>query len=518
MVYPIDNYPDTQGGLRRLKENNALNHFTATCGQSIFTGDRLPEATGSTPYLSPEESLKTIELQDGYYLELTLSEPNIQEPVMIQFDGNGRMYVVEMRNYMNDADAKDERAGTGVVSLHEDTNGDGKYDKHTTFASNLTLPRKLMVLDKGVVIGETHTHDLKYYEDTDGDGVADKIEPFFKGGRANGNMEHQPNGFVWALDNWWYQTYHGKRYRYDPKEHALVVDDIPGASQWGISQDRYGKVWYLDAGGEGGPQSFQHHILYGKSGRGKGNWRKFSVVYPIDNYPDTQGGLRRLKENNALNHFTATCGQSIFTGDRLPEDLVGDLIFGEPVGRLVRRAKVEMDEMGNVNLSNAYPESEFIRSTDPNFRIINSATAPDGTLYLVDMYRGIIQQGNWTRKGSYLRKVIDAYGLGKNIDRGRIWRLRHKDFKPGKQPKMLDEKPKQLVKHLSHPNGWWRMEAQKLIVLSQDQSVVPALTKLATSSGDNHLERIHALWTIEGLGAMTPELVLKAGQDSHIRV
>ena len=88
-------------------------------------------------------------------------------------------------------------------------------------------------------------------------------------------------------------------------------------------------------------------------------------------------------------------------------------------------------------------------------------TAPDGSLYIVDMYRGIIQEGNWVREGSYLRKVVKQYHLDENFGKGRIWRLRHKDFELGKQPRMLEETPAQLVKHLSHPNGWWRDTAQK---------------------------------------------------------
>ena len=132
---------------------------------------------------------------------------------------------------------------------------------------------------------------------------------------------------------------------------------------------------------------------------------------------------------------------------------------------------------------------EFIRSTDPNFRPVNVSTAPDGTLYIVDMYRGIIQEGNWVRPGSYLRPVVQKFQLDKNFGRGRIWRLVHQDFKPGAQPRMLDETPAQLVAHLEHPNGWWRTTAQKLLVLRQDKSVVPALKEIQPrqrkSSGEN---------------------------------
>jgi mono/diheme cytochrome c family protein len=133
------------------------------------------------------------------------------------------------------------------------------------------------------------------------------------------------------------------------------------------------------------------------------------------------------------------------------------------------------------------------------------------------MYRGIIQEGDWVKPGSYLRPVVEQNQLDKNFGRGRIWRLVHKDFKPGPQPRMLQEKPAQLVKHLAHPSGWWRDTAQKLLVLRGDKSVVPALTKMARSNPE-HLARIHALWTLEGLDALDPSLVREKLNDKDPQV
>ena len=173
---------------------------------------------------------------------------------------------------------------------------------------------------------------------------------------------------------------------------------------------------------------------------------------------------------------------------------------------------------GITRLENPYPRSEFIRSSDPNFRIVNMVNGPDGCLYLVDMYRGIIQEGNWVREGSYLRKVVQQYSLDKVAGHGRVWRLVHKDFQPGPQPRMLEETPAQWVAHLSHPNGWWRDTAQKLLVLKGDKSVVPALHELALR-GAEPLGRIHALWTLEGLGALDAATVraLLASPDARLR-
>ena len=135
-------------------------------------------------------------------------------------------------------------------------------------------------------------------------------------------------------------------------------------------------------------------------------------MWPIIATPDVQGGKARLRPNNTLNHFTGCSGQSIYRGDGFPKDFVGDYIVCEPVGRIVRRAKV-YDIKGETFMKNAYDSSEFISSSDMNFRPVNSATGPDGDLYIVDMYHGIIQQGNWTQPGSFLRKKIDSLGLAK---------------------------------------------------------------------------------------------------------
>ncbi|MDF1861446.1 MAG: discoidin domain-containing protein [Verrucomicrobiales bacterium] len=475
------------------------------------------EPTGTLPYLSVEESLKTFHLPKGYRLEPVVTEPEITEPVVCAFDGNGRMYVVEMSTYMQDADATGEQEPKSRVSLHEDTNGDGRMDKHTVYADNLLLPRMVLPLDDRVLIGETNTLDIYSYRDTDGDGVSDEKTLWYEGGPRGGNMEHQPSGLIWSMDNWIYTTYNAYRLRHNPDGLAHKEPTAPNGGQWGLCQDNYGKPWFVNAGGERGPLNFQQPIVYGQFSVPNEFPVDYREVFPLVGIPDVQGGTKRFRpENNTLNHFTATCGEEIYRGDRLPEDLRGDLLFSEPVGRLIRRSKVEVKD-GITYLSNAHPGSEFIRSTDPNFRAMNMVNAPDGTLYIVDMYRGIVQQGNWTKPGSYLRGVIDEYGFAKNIQRGRIYRLVHEDFEPGPQPRMLDETPAQLVAHLEHPNGWWRDTAQKLLILKGDTSVAPALEKVASES-ESDLARMHAIWTLEGLGSLRPEFASAKLKDSHASV
>ncbi|HSU68405.1 MAG TPA: hypothetical protein VLJ39_16115, partial [Tepidisphaeraceae bacterium] len=156
----------------------------------------------AVPYLSPQEELKTFQLPPGYRMELVLSEPDIKEPVACVFDGNGRMYVPEMRSYMQDIDGENEITPVGVVSRHESTKGDGVFDKHTIFADHLTLPREVLPLKDKVLIGQTDTNDIYAYSDTNNDGVADKHELWYAGGPRGGNLEHQQSGLVWCMDNW----------------------------------------------------------------------------------------------------------------------------------------------------------------------------------------------------------------------------------------------------------------------------------------------------------------------------
>jgi mono/diheme cytochrome c family protein/glucose/arabinose dehydrogenase len=465
--------------------------------------------------LSPEEEAKRFILPPGYHLELVLAEPDVINPVTIAFDGNGRMFVAEMRTYMEDADGNKEYDPISRISMHESTKGDGKFDKHTVFLDKLVLPRMVLPLDKSILTMETDADDVYQYWDTNNDGVADKKELFFRGAGRQGNLEHQPSGFIWALDNWIYSTYNAMRFRWTP-EGMKQEPTAPNGGQWGLTQDDYGKVWFVDAGGERGPINFQAPIHYGGFNVSDQFEPDFEVTWSAaPGIADMQGGMYRVRMPiGVLNHFTSACGQDVFRGDRLPDDLRGDLLFAEPVARIIRRARVVVTE-GLTQLRNVYPKSEFILSTDPLFRPVNLITAPDGTIYLVDMYHGIIQESEWTPPGSYLRRKIEQYQLDKIKGYGRIWRLVYDGMEPNRQqPRMLDETPAQLVAHLNNPNGWWRDTAQRLLVLKQDKSVVPVLQDMVRTS-QSLLARFGALWTLEGLSALDPALLREVLKDPN---
>lgn len=468
--------------------------------------------------LTPNDELKRFLLPPGYHLQLVLSEPDIQDAMAISFDGNGRMYVLEERSYMQDINGTGTLLPKARISVHEDKDGDGVYETHGVFLDNIVFPRFVLPLDKGAILTmESNSTDIYKYTDTDGDGVADNKELFATNvNQTASNVEHMSSSLFWAMDNHLYISAAGFRLRMTP-QGVKRESTASNMGQWGISQDNYGRLFFQ--GGEiGVPVQFQAVPAYGSFVNDDAFEKGYTEPWGAGGVGDFQGGTSYVRDNNTLKRVTGAAGSQVFRGDRLPKGLIGDYISGEPVARIVRRSKI-MDVQGLTQLRNLYQaqKSEFIRSTDPLFRPLDMQTAPDGTMYIVDAYRGIIQESQWTGEGTYLRKKIQQYALDKNIRRGRIWRLVYDGIKRDTtQPHMLDQSAAELVPYLAHPNGWWRDQAQKLLVLRQDQSVVPALTKMARTSTE--LGRIHALWTLEGLNAASAELVRTSMADKNPRI
>jgi len=465
--------------------------------------------------LSPEESMKTIQVPKGYKLQLVASEPMIKEPVDCVWDANGDLYVIEMTTYMQDADGTGQSEKKSRVIKLQDTNGDGKMDKSTAFIDGLHLPRMILPLDDRILICETDTLDIYAYRDTTGDGKADEKVLFYKGGPRDENLEHQPSGLIWNIDNWIYMTKSSTRLRI--LDGKLVVRNGQHINaQWGLNHDDDGHLSGGFSGAEKSFEFFQTPPVYGLAKFPDELEKDFNVVWPIDNIPDSQGGARRFRADNTLNHVTAACGHGVYRGDLMPE-FYGNYVLAEPVGRLIRMAKVDTS-LGFRQMRNVFPNSEFIRSTDANFRPINLKTGPDGALYVVDMYRGIIQESNWTKKGSYIRGIIDQYGLAKNKQMGRIYRLVPDNYSATfKKPEMLKKSSKEIMAYLGHTNGWMRSTARKILILRNDKSIVPDL-KSALEQSNQSQEKIELLWTLEGLQALDLQFVLPLIQSADERV
>lgn len=470
--------------------------------------------------LTVEEQAKKFLLQPGYSLEPVLTEPQIQQPGAITFDGNGRMYVLELRSYMLNADSKGTLEPVSGISRWEDADGDGKYEKGGMFVDSLVFPRFVLPVGANSILTMESNADIVYkYTDTNNDGRADKKEFFTDNFGRSGNVEHQQAFLYWGMDNWLYSTVNPFRVR---ETSMGVVRESTGSNyaQWGITHDDDGKLWF-QGGSNGVPSYFQFPIHYGDYVVEKNFAEGFDVPWgaPVL-VADMQGGMGAVRmPEGTLNRVTGASGNDMFRGHRLPKAMTGQYFYGEPVARIVRQVNAEV-RGGLTLLHNVYQDekSEFIRSTDPLFRPVDMATAPDGTLYIVDMYHGIIQEGEWTPAGSYLRAKIEQYQLDKVVGLGRIWRLTHKDIDRDKTPpKMYDETAAELVAHLEHPNGWWRDMAQQILVQRKDTSVVDALLKVIHSS-EKIEAKFHALWVLEGIGALQSSLVKELMQDANPRM
>ena len=465
---------------------------------------------------TPAEEAKRFWLPAGYKLEPVLADPDIQQPGQISFDGNGRMYVVELRGYMQDLEASGQLDPISRVSLHEDKNNDGIYETHHVFADKLVLPRFVMPIGAdSALINESNADEVWKFTDTNGDGVADKKELFTTGFGRLTNVELQQSGLTWALDNWMYSTVNQFRVRWTPR--GLIKEPTgKNGGQWGATQDNYGKM-YFQAGGSGMPAYFQLPVVYGAFAFDQEFEPGLSTIWGAPVFVADFAGPNVRVPDGSLVGATAAAGNDIYRGDRLPKDLLGDLLYGETAGRVIRRLRPVNIE-GMTQLKNVYPLSEFVRSIDPLFRPVDVTTAPDGTVYLTDMYKGVIEERQWNQPGSYIQGQITKYGLEKINRLGRIWRLTYEGMaRDTTPPRMLSETPAQLVAHLSHPNGWWRDTAQQLLVVKQDKSVVPALKKLMAAPG-NELGRIHALWTLEGLESLDAASVRALMKDTNPQI
>ncbi|MBL7697682.1 MAG: cytochrome C [Chitinophagaceae bacterium] len=496
----------------------ACNNKQPIAEEAAEPGFKTPRSVEMNPSYEPlpvEESLKRFRLPGGYRLEIVAAEPMISEPAAIAWDGNGRMYVAQMETYMQTIDAKGQDAPISRIMRLEDTDNDGRMDKSTVFIDSLLSPRMILCVGNELLVNETNTFDIHAYKDENGDGVADtKRTVYSKPVRAYGNVEHQRSGLDWNIDNNIYVTTDLQKYRY--KDKMLLADSLAYGNngQWGLTHDDYGRIYFSRAASSVAASGFHVNPAYGQFDLfDEKEESVFRQVWPGVKTPDANANVR--KEDSTLIVFTSSCGQAVYRGDQLPKSIQGDYFACEPVGRLVRRAKIsETDDV--IKVKNVYDADEFITTSDFNFRPVNTYTGPDGCLYLVDMYRGIIQESEWVKPGMRIYDQVRSKGLDKHVRRGRIYRLVHETTERVPQPRMLDESSEKLVSYLSHPNGWWRDNAQKELVVRNDMSVLPLLEKLFANGSS--LARLHALWTIDGLEKIDKKVLLTALSDEDVQI
>jgi putative membrane-bound dehydrogenase-like protein len=462
--------------------------------------------------LSPEEAMKAFAVEKGFRIELVASEPMIESPVAISFDDQGRLYVCEMRGYMHDLAGSTEKEPTGRVSLLEDTDGDGRMDKATAFLDKVVMPRAVMAVNGGALIAVPP--QLLFCKDTNGDGVADVKEVVATDfGTLGGQPEHMANSPVWAMDNSIWCAGYSSRLKL--RGGTWMKDVGLGRGQWGLCQDDHGRLYFnynsdMLRADLLPTEAFARNPLLRNATSINAKLAADQSLYPAHPTPGVNRGYdaKTLSADGKLQRPTATCGALIYRGDAFPSAYRGNAFVPEPGANLVKRFTMSETD-GLVKATNTAKGSEFLTSTDERFRPVNACNGPDGALYLVDMYRGIIQHQSFLTH--YLIANIQARKLEQPFNMGRIWRI---------VPEGSSAKPVKVSKDaklLTHANGWVRDTAQRLIVESADASAVPALKELLQN--DSPIAREHALWTLDGLAAITPDLVKTALADpsEHVR-
>lgn len=488
--------------------------------------------------LTPEESKSTFEVAEGFTIEQIAAEPLVADPVDMEIDEYGRLYVVEMHGYPLD------KSGSGAVKLLEDTNGDGIMDKSTVFADDFVLPTGVMRWKKGILVSDPP--NIVYLEDTDGDGKADKRDVILTG-FALANPQHNVNNPMLGIDNWIYlghepaataQVYTGhfsdkgsevffpahpdgpklpenalgRSVRFNPDK--ILIENMSSQTQFGHAFNQWGHRFSV---------SNAHHIYHEVVAARYLNRNKSLLVSntiesisdhgnAADVYPITKNPQHQLLTD--LGVFTAACGITSYTGGLFPAPYQDVTFVNEPVGNLVH-ADLLKDNGATFTASRLFEKKEFLASTDPWFRPVNMYIGPDGALYVLDYYRQIIEHPEWMADD-----VGKSDAVYNGIDQGRIYRITptgtpKADWTSGL--KLGDESSSKLASYLSNANSWWRMNAQRLLIDRNDAGVVPLLEQLA-SEQNNPLGNLHALWTLHGMTALSADVLIAGLQNKEAGV
>lgn len=463
----------------------------------------------SGPPYSAEDALKTFKVESGFHVEKFLAEPDVVSPVAMDFDENGRIYVVEDRGYPLSTDNP-----LGRIKLIEDTNGDGIPDRVTIFADKLVMPTGVMRWKKGILV--TDAPNVWYFEDTKGNGQAD-VRQLVLTGFAVTNPQHTVNNPVYGLDNWIYLAHegpataiiykkqfgdrgsdirfpdhpelpvlkeHNRNVRFRPDSHQLEA--LSGSSQYGQAFDDRGHHFTTNNSDHAREEIISARYLernpdlpVSSAMQQISDHGAAAKVYPITLHP-------RFELLTEVGQFTSACGITCYHGS---------LFVAEPVHNLVHQDLLS-GAGATYTARRAHPDVEFLASTDAWFRPVNFYVGPDGALYVMDFYRLVIEHPEWM--STEAQKSPD---LTKGIDRGRIYRI-VPDGAPAPKPiKLGSASNSELVRELANPVIWWRRTAQRLLVDRKAVEAAPELVRMVHES-PSAVGRLHALWTLDGLGEL----------------
>lgn len=471
-----------------------------------------PAAPADSRALSPEESRALMQLEPGFVAELACAEPIIEAPVAITFDPDGRLWVVEMRGYMPDNDATGERQPSGRITILSDQDHDGFFESSRVFMDKLVLPRgvlPLSVTQSSTTALVLSPPDLFIAHDDDNDGACDRTVSVMKDLGGIENPEHAPNGLLRGLDNWIEFSQHDKAFRV--RADAIDTRTVPLHGQWGISKDDLGRVFYVPNSDALRADLLPKHYF----ARNRQQSRE-GVIYELVQPDPTVWPIRPtigvnrgymaniLRPDGRLATHTAACAPLIYREHAFGPDFLGNAFVCEPAAYLVKRHTLE-DQGGVIIAHHATPGREFLASLDERFRPVNSCAGPDGSIYLADMYRGVIQHKTYLT--DYLKGYIKEHNLETPLNCGRIWRIR-RDPRAARDPRQVTPHPApiqfstlstpQVASYLESPDGWWRDTAQSVLVDRADAQA-DAEARRVFEQSSNPLARLHALWTLEGI-------------------
>lgn len=484
--------------------------------------DRMP--------LSPAEALASLVVEPGYRVDLVAAEPLVQSPVAIAFDERGRMYVAENRGYPDPLEDEPASPPQGVVALLTDTDGDGRYDQRTDFATGLTYPNGVMPWDGGVFA--TVAPDLLYLKDTNGDGIADERRVVLTGFNANKTAQIRFSHPTLGPDGWIYFTsglnggrvtspahperppieFSSSDSRYNPRTGDFEL--VGGQGQFGLTFDDYGRrficanrnpVWHVVLD----PQQLKRnpHLAFSDTVQDVSGSGADTAVWPLSRDLTTASFHPSLISAPHAGTFTSASGVHIHRGDALPAEGRGSVFIAESAQNLVQRQVLEADGV-TFKSRPARKGAEFLASRDTWFRPVFLTNGPDGALYVVDMYRKDIDHPAYVPQAS--RRQFD-FAAGR--DRGRIYRVAAEDRTPRGAPVSLsDASIETLVSRLQDPNGWWRDTAQRLLIERAERAAAPMVRGLAQRGRE--LGRLHALWTMDAIGALQDGDLVRAMHDS----
>lgn len=441
----------------------------------------------------------------------------VEDPVAISFDARGRMWVVEMRGYMHDMGGTGEDQPTGRIKILESSKGDGKYDKATIFLDGLVMPRAVLPVRGGALIGEPP--NLWFCKEIDGRAGA-KIAIASDFGARGGQPEYMANGLTPDIDNWIYAANYSKRLRFQGGKWAADATEPHG--QWGLTQDDFGRLYF-----DYNEDLLRANLLPAPYFLRNPNWPGGSAtnvkvmldqtVWPSHPTPGVNRGYEEgiLRDDGTLRACTANCGVCVYRGNLFAPSAQGNVFICEPAGNLVKRVMLG-ESRGLVSADNVYYGAEFLTSTDERFRPVNLTVGPDGALYLVDFHRGVLEHERFIT--NYLAKNIQQRKLKSPVHLGRIFRIIPEGAPEPTPFHMPIGDETKLVECLAHANGWVRDMAQRLLVDKHDPNVATSLQQMAASH-PNPIARLHALWTIEGMNLMEIPIALAAlhDKDEHIR-